>query len=351
MQSVGTDGEEESSVEDNNSMRRNRRVTFETNLPLMKKRDSSFSDEVNEYDNDKRRETRNEEFPDDTRRYSYDDYSNQSSRDSFEVTGNTEKRSSFFRRSSQSLTRLVPRNPSLRALFLFLGTAFTVSGLTVSGYYVYTNLISKSEEDPNAMTTLSPSPAPTNVEPNTIITLSPSATPHRNTVEPSIAQEDNQTGNPTKGEASTKAPTVSQSGNPTKGEAFTKAPTVSQSPMASLCGVDDASFSFLTITGNTQDCAWLTLATDPSINQKRLDNYCVMEDVNTKCCKSCDGFEVDFCLDSLSFTFQITNGNIQDCGWLTRSAKDTQKRINNYCIKQEIEENCPKTCAEECQIE
>ena len=329
------DGEGE--IEEDHSMRRNRRVTFETNLPTMslnEKRDSSFSDENgHDYNNAKRRESlSSEEFPDDTRRYSYDDYSNQSPRDSFEATGNKEKRPSFFRKSSQSLTRLVakvtPRNPSLRALFLFLGTAITVSGLTVSGYYVYKNVISKSEENPSTITTLFPTSAPTNVEPKTFATFSPSAASNPNTLQPSIAEKDDETGNPTKGEFSTKAPTLS--------------PTKSKSPIK--CENDNASFSFLTTTGNTQDCTWLTLATDPSINQNRLDKYCVMEHVNTNCCKSCDGFEVDLCLDSLSFTFQITNGNIQDCGWLTRSAKDTQKRINNYCVKPEIEENCPKTC-------
>ena len=141
------DREGDISAEEDHSMRRNRRVTFESNLPtkmsINEKRDSSFSDE-NEYDNSKRRGSYEE---DDRRRYSYDEYSNQSSRDSFEATGNKEKRPSFFRKSSQSLTRMVakvtPRNPSLRALFLFLGTAFTVSGLTVAGYFVYTNIISK----------------------------------------------------------------------------------------------------------------------------------------------------------------------------------------------------------------
>ncbi|GFH55962.1 predicted protein [Chaetoceros tenuissimus] len=305
MQSDETEeplNQEDGNAEVDYSMRRNRRVTFETNLPTQmsnEKRDSSFS---NEYDNAKRRESLSseEEFPDDTRRYSYDNYSNQSSRDSFEATGNKEKRPSFFRKSSQSLTHLIakvtPRNPSLRALFLFLGTAFTVSGLTVSGYYVYTNIISKSEEGPNTRATLFPSFAPTNVEPNT---SSPSSAPLHNTGQPSIAEKDNETGIPTKGEASTKAPTVS--------------PTKSKSPITSMCESDETSFSFLTTTGNTQDCAWLTLATDPSINQNRLNKYCVMEHVNTNCCKSCDGFEVDFCLDSLSFTFQITNGNIQEC--------------------------------------
>ena len=53
-----------------------------------------------DYNNAKRRESlSSEEFPDDTRRYSYDDYSNQSSRDSFEATGNKEKRPSFFNKS------------------------------------------------------------------------------------------------------------------------------------------------------------------------------------------------------------------------------------------------------------
>lgn len=130
--------------------------------------------------------------------------------------------------------------------------------------------------------------------------------------------------------------------------------TISPSSSPTVSCDDDPLFTFQLFNGQTRTCKWLTKNERKS--QNRISRYCKKENVQTGCQATCDacfkmassmptqGPSAVICYDDPSFLFQLDNGKVRKCPWLTRNQSKTQQRISNYCPRNIVQSGCPDTC-------
>lgn len=52
----------------------------------------------------------------------------------------------------------------------------------------------------------------------------------------------------------------------------------------------------------------------------------------------------DPCIDDVTGTFTLDNGNTADCKWILKNKKRSDKRKGKYCIREEVMNMCPLSC-------
>ena len=93
---------------------------------------------------------------------------------------------------------------------------------------------------------------------------------------------------------------------------------------------DDSCFTFNLDNGETQDCAWLTKKYSSATT--RIVKYCTYGSVKFRCqsaCASCG----ESCADDFGFTFTLDIGKTKIHSWLGNTS--TAKRIASYCSRGE----------------
>ena len=107
--------------------------------------------------------------------------------------------------------------------------------------------------------------------------------------------------------------------------------------------IDDATFSFDLNNGNNQDCKWLTKNWKQAPD--RIATYCVVPAIKGACSNSCGSCP---CADTSGFTFTLNNGNMQQCDWFTK--RKTVIRRDDYCAESgryyslDIADGCIDSC-------
>jgi PT repeat. len=179
-------------------------------------------------------------------------------------------------------------------------------------------------------TSLFPSAPPTKVAsrtPSWVPTTSPSAHPTGGPSNvPSISL------NPSASSKPSMIPSATPSLVPTDEPSAhpTNEPSTFPSDKPTVTCVDNTSFTFQLDNGNTQDCEWLTKNADKT--DGRIASYCIRGHVKGGCQKSCDFCP---CEDDASYRFILDNGTEQDCEWFVRNLDKIDVRRGRYCYAED----------------
>uniref|UniRef100_A0A7S3VB36 Circumsporozoite protein n=1 Tax=Chaetoceros debilis TaxID=122233 RepID=A0A7S3VB36_9STRA len=200
---------------------------------------------------------------------------------------------------------------------------------------------------PSSAPSLQPSFLPT-LQPSTLPTLIPSSKPSSSSF-PSLIPSLEPTSIPSTSPSKSPSilptnipsllPTIAPSVQPSK------APTSGPSSTPTNCP-DDSDHTFLLDNGDTEDCAWITISSDPARDAFRINHYCPRLHVRYICAGSCDACDEE-CADDPSFTFQLIGEPhtiIQDCIWIYNDTTPStlQYRRDTYCLF--VGSACPFAC-------
>jgi len=144
------------------------------------------------------------------------------------------------------------------------------------------------------------------------------------------------------------------------GDTLSPATTTSPTKAPSIACAGDNTYTFTLNSGKQKDCAWFTKKWN-KISSRR-GKYCFETDgtasaIGLQCqagCGLCSGDTLSpakaptrspsvGCYDNASFTFNLDNGKLQNCAWLTKTNPDT--RINKYCPRDVIQGACQASCS------
>ncbi|GFH50016.1 hypothetical protein CTEN210_06492 [Chaetoceros tenuissimus] len=130
------------------------------------------------------------------------------------------------------------------------------------------------------------------------------------------------------------------------------APTTSPSELR--CTDLPETYKFKAVRGGEgpYTCGWLTQSNKEDANQRRKELYCTEEHQLYACAKTCglctkepsSAPTTECRKDTTSFFFELENGKVKNCEWITKNDANFKKRFDKYCYRGHVKGACGSSC-------